>query len=665
MRARDWLWILAPAALLAQPTVAPSPEAGTRRGEDAFGYNFVNSWEIGYRARQLAGEESKYRSDVNFGNGVRLLAAQAGIYSRDGRGKYFDQLVFSTQGLGNDPYQSATLRLEKNRLYRYELGWRQNEYFNPGLVSGRGRQGLDTRRRWQDHDLVLLPESRLRLLAGYSRNSQDGPALATFNIDGALGDEFPVFADIRRKQNEYRLGGVAELRGWRLTLVRSWENFKEDTRHGRTTPSEGDNPADRIRLFNLRRDEPYHGTTRSWRLHLASGERRSYALNGRFTYAGGRRAFVSDEVFTGTNRLGAERNRQLVVFGAGRRPVATGNLTLTLMPTSRLTVGNHTALYHVRMEGDAALTEFNNAVRLPAFVYFEALGIRTLANTTDINYRPSARVGLYGGYQFSTRRIRSRERLDVEGFEEIVPAEQTSTIHAGLLGLRLKPGGPLTLSFTGELGRADRPIYPTSERRYEAFGARAEYRTKTLRLAASAASRWNTNSTALSAHSARGRHYTADAAWTPSARLAVEAGYAKLHLDTASALAYFAAARLITGEQSIYRSNLHTGYAGLRLSLRNRLDIYLGYHRLQDAGDGRAAASQPPAGRAIGSAQAAFRAVQTFPVTYQSPLGRLSVRIRDKLRWNAGYQWYGYAEEFATFQNYRAHTGYTSLSWSF
>ena len=665
MGVRHWLWILAPAAVLAQPTVAPSPEAGTRRGEDAYGYNFVNSWEFGYRARRLAGEESKYRSDVNFGNGVRLLAAQAGIHSRDGRGKYFDQFVWTTQGLGNDPYQSATLRLEKNRLYRYELGWRQNEYFNPGLVSGRARQGLDTRRRWQDHDLVLLPESRLRLLAGYSRNSQDGPALATFHIDGAFGDEFPVFADIRRKQNEYRLGGVAEARGWRLTLVRSWENFKEDTRHRRTTPSEGENPADRVRLFGLRRDEPYHGTTRSWRVHLASGERRRYALNGRFTYAGGERAFVADEVFTGTNRLAAERNRQQVVFGTGRRPVATGNLTLTLMPSRRLTLSNHTALYHMRMEGDAALGEFDNAVRLPVFVYFQALGIRTAANTTDINYRPSARVGLYGGYQMSTRRIRSRERLEVEGFEEVVPAEQSSRIHAGLAGLRLKPVGPVTLSLTGELGRADRPVFPTSERRYEAFGARAEYKTKAFRLAGSAGSRWNTNSAAVSVHSSRGRSYTADAAWTPSTRLAFEAGYAKLHLDTASGLAYFVAAQLIAGEQSLYRSNLHSGHAGFRVSMRNRVELYLGYHRIQDTGDGRTAASQPPEGQAGGSTRAEFRAAQTFPVTYQSPLGRLSVRLHDKLRWNAGYQWYGYGEKFAALQNYRAHTGYISLSWSF
>ena len=60
---------------------------------------------------------------------------------------------------------------------------------------------------------------------------------------------------------------------------------------------------------------------------------------------------------------------------------------------------------------------------------------------------------------------------------------------------------------------------------------------------------------------------------------------------------------------------------------------------------------------------------QTFPLRYLSPQGRISVRINEKLRWNAGYQYYGYHEDFSvlqsTSQNYRAHTGYSSVLWSF
>jgi hypothetical protein len=60
--------------------------------------------------------------------------------------------------------------------------------------------------------------------------------------------------------------------------------------------------------------------------------------------------------------------------------------------------------------------------------------------------------------------------------------------------------------------------------------------------------------------------------------------------------------------------------------------------------------------------------VQTFPLTFDSPIARVSVRLNQKLRWNAGWQFYRYREEFGLYsvnQNYRAHTGYTSLLWSF
>jgi hypothetical protein len=58
-------------------------------------------------------------------------------------------------------------------------------------------------------------------------------------------------------------------------------------------------------------------------------------------------------------------------------------------------------------------------------------------------------------------------------------------------------------------------------------------------------------------------------------------------------------------------------------------------------------------------------AAQTFPLRYLSPSARLSIRITPKLRWNVGYQYYGYREDFSAVQNYRAHTGYSSVSWSF
>src|SRR5581483_3269154 len=254
----------------AQQVVAPTPEqVGPARGENSGNYNIVNSFETGYRFSLIDGNLGKYRSDVNYRNGPRLLGSNLTINSRDGHGHYFDEIVLNTIGLGNDPYQSAVLRVQKNRLYQYDMSWRLNEYYNPGLAFSAGEHLMDTRRRLQDHDLTLFPESRFRLFLGYSRNSQTGPALSTIQLFDNRGDEFPVFQNVARLRNTYRLGGDARLFGFKLTVLHFWDDFKEDTPFGLDGSTLGNNPGDRTTLTQFRRTEPYHGTSPGWFANLS------------------------------------------------------------------------------------------------------------------------------------------------------------------------------------------------------------------------------------------------------------------------------------------------------------------------------------------------------------------------------------------------------------
>src|SRR5690348_2562165 len=162
--------ILLPAAL-GQPTVAPTSEpVGSNRGDNWSDYNIVDSFETGYRFRTFGGSFDQYRSTVNYGDGVRLFSSFLTVNSKDGHGKYFDEISLTTQGLGNDPYESATLRIQKNGLYRYDMVWRLNDYYNPGLRTG-GAAGfhlLDTEYTTQDHDFTLFLQSNVTFFLGYS-----------------------------------------------------------------------------------------------------------------------------------------------------------------------------------------------------------------------------------------------------------------------------------------------------------------------------------------------------------------------------------------------------------------------------------------------------------------------------------------------------------------
>jgi hypothetical protein len=244
---------------------------------------------------------------------------------------------------------------------------------------------------------------------------------------------------------------------------------------------------------------------------------------------------------------------------------------------------------------------------------------------------------------------------------------QTSILNAAVFGLKILPIGPLSILLNGEIGRANQPFTPKSDRNYQQLGARVQYKRKSLRLLAYSQANYNNNSVTFTAYSSHTRTYAVNITWSPESWLSLNADYSKMHLDTLGGIAFFEGGDNPTNSYSFYVSNLHTGNLGARFALGRRADLYLGYSHVQDTGDGRS----NPYNTTVGPDIPAFQAAQTFPMKFLSPLGRLSIVINDRIRWNVGYQYYGYHEDFytgppfTTDRAYRAHTGYTSLLFSF
>ncbi len=639
-----------------QETVAPTvgEPVGSVRGENKGDYNVVQSWEFGYRYALVGGNQGEYRSDVNYHDGIRLLSSSLTVNSRDGHGKWFDEIVLTTQGLGNDPYESATLRVQKNRWYRYDMLWRQNDYFNPGLTVADGAHLEDTTYSWQDHDLTLFPQSWFRVRAGYSRVGQNGPALTTEQEFDSRGTVYPIFRNIRQQFNEYRLGGDVMLKGFRFTAQRRWEYFKEDTTDNVTG------------ALNFYRAAPYRGRTPGWMANLY-GERKWIAVNGRFTYAGGKGDFVQNETAMGIDRFGSAQNRQIIVTGNGDRPVLTGDVNFTVFPAGRFSIINNTSVANTRMSGNNLYEQFDNASFTYSTIAFQSLNIRLITNATDLKYRFSKKLDVFAGYRFAERRIQSVEDASTPGepFSGVV-AQQANHTEAGVAGGNWLPYKGLRLHLEGEIGRNDNPFTPVSLRNYHAIRGKAQYRAKKWSAGGGYLENYNNNSIQITAYSSRARTYSADASWNARSWVSLDASYTKLHLDTIGGINFFAGspfAQEVTGTQSLYVSNIHAGNLGLRFTLTKRADLYVGYNITKDVGDGRSSLAAQPT--AIGQV---FYNVQTFPLTYQSPLLRLSVRITEKVRYNLGYQYYGYNEQFglfSTYENFHANTGYSSLLWTF
>ena len=217
-------------AAFGQPPVVPTPETvGNPRGENWGDYNLTNSFEAGYRLADVNGNEGKYRSDVNYGNGIRLFSSSFSANSKDGHGKLFDEILLNTLGLGGDPYESVNLRIQKNRLYRYDMLWRTNDYYNPALTIDNGAHFRDTSHLMLDNELTLFPQSKIQFHFGYSRNNQDGPGLSTVQLFDDRGNIFTPFLNVKRINNEFRIGNDIQFRGFKFSWMHAWDNFREDS----------------------------------------------------------------------------------------------------------------------------------------------------------------------------------------------------------------------------------------------------------------------------------------------------------------------------------------------------------------------------------------------------------------------------------------------------
>jgi hypothetical protein len=642
---------------LAQPPIAPSPTpAGDSAGDSAKGYNVVNNFEVGDRFRTVAGSLEQYRSSVNYGNGIRLLSGSVVANSVDGHGKLFDQLVLNTSGLGNDPYQFSSVRLERNRTYRYEMSFRENAYFNPGLLTGGGASlhEMDTNYRMQDHNLTLFPQSRFKFFLGYTGSGQTGPAF--ISDENRPGFQF---SNVRRSWNEYRVGSEFTLAGVRVNWMRGWEDFKQDDIFGLSNAGvPGFAGTSDPGLISRSKADPYHGTNPYWRVALFQ-DRRWFNWNGRFTYTAGQRNFLMNETL---NTVAGARVSTTQIYNSGnaQRPIATGNLNFAITPNSKLSFVNSTAVYSMRTQGSGTFTQLSPGTPATSVTY-NYLGIRTVANDSNVNYQWTKIVGLYAGYHYSDRLIQSNE--STTGLGNFV-ARQTSILNSVNFGVRIRPWQPLLLQAGGEVGTANRPFTPIAPKNFQTFKGRAQYRARNLQLSTSVSTDYNNNSITVSSFASKSRRYTADGSWTPQSWISIDAGYSKMHLDTLGGIAYIVATpspRLITGEQSLYVSNLHTIYTGIRFSYKTRAEVYAGLTRVQDVGDGRTTA----VGTGQASARLAFQVAQAFPLVFVSPSARVSVKINNHVRWNAGYQYYGYNQDFQAGLGYRANTGYSSLSVSF
>jgi hypothetical protein len=702
------------------PQASATPQTSSNGNGDTLGdYAVISSIEFGYRGLSVDGDHNKYRSDLNYSAGPRLFDTSFLLKARDGHnGGLFDSLLVVSTGWGADPYGQMRLSVENPKWYRFDGSYRRFKYFrflntlaNPNWVFNppefsvppnpvTGEHGFDTEQQLGDFDLTILPKNRLvRFNVGFSPERYSGPAFTNYHVGG---NEFFLLSELRSRANDFRFGVDGKLGPVDYSFLQGFRRFRDDSFIDLgATPGINVNPTT-ASLNSIHRDEPTRGKVNYTRLSLHSLVAQRLDLTARYIYSKATSNSLFSEGVTGVNwnarvsgwpptppnsspntlNLGTYNITQDV-----ERPNTIGDFGVTWLATNKLRISNTFRVEDFEINGVGSFSDFFSITRpitggtrtdtvgfnnLPANV---VTGYRKYQNTFEGDYAFNPRHSIHLGYRYGHRRIEEFFSGFDFGSNGSLPApspstsqsEQVNNTHAILGGFKSRLAGNWTIWFDGEHGTADNVFSRIGNYDYTYIRAKTRYSiTNKVSINLALITRNNANPSEIAGVSledfgvsTKSRVFTSALDWTVTPRLSLNAGYNYNWVNSNAVVDYFFNGVRHPEGRSLYFMRNNFFYVDTVSQLAPRATLFIGYRINKDNGQGTRV-SDPTGNPGF--------LVTSYPMSFQSPEGRLAFRLHRRLDWNVGYQYYNYNESVLVGprpQNYHAHMPYTSLRFYF
>lgn len=662
------------------PTASPSPQSSPEANDSVGDYEVISSIEFGARGLSVDGSHNKYESDLNYRAGVRLFDSSFFLRHKDQNGGAFDQFLVNSSGWGGDPTGFTRINVAKAGAYRFDANIRRSKYFNAltnlanPLNRTVGQHTQDTRHQFGNYDLTVFPESdRLRLYFGFSRDTREGPTITTLRFGG---DEYAVDSNQEMRANDFRAGIDAKVVGFDLSFLQGFRYFKDDTSQTVNVTNIGNNITNNSRIDNLFREVPTSGRHFFTRFSVHRLIARKLDFTGRLIYLSGTSRYALFEQVRGRLSNGnLTVPETFTARGEAKRPSAVGDVGLTLLATDKLRISNTFRFDNFRINGELPLTDFQrlttnagvplNSILTTSF-FARTTKYRRYMNTIEADYQFNPRLAVHAGYRFTDRHIEifHLDRTNSLSSENEIQDNQT---HAAIFGLKAKPVKSWSIYFDGEHGNADNVFIRLGNNDYTNFRVRNRITpSSNLALNFSLTTKDNTNAADVITNPlvvplvppgagpelldvrVKTRNFGSSIDWTPDSRLSLSGGYTHLRLTSNAGIIIPISGQRRLGE-SQYFSRDHFFYFNTFIRPIPRLTLYAGYRINKEEGQGDRVSTSNVV------------LIDSYPMTFQSPEARLSLKLNRHLEWNLGYEYYNYRDRFFPVQNYHAHLPYTSL----
>jgi len=661
---------LAPVAVRAQDPPKPTTD----------GYTIDMSTELGARFLGNSGSEAKYRSDLNYGKGFRLFDYNLLMRHVGDSGSLFDTMRVSAHGWGGDPSAYTRVEAEKTKWYRFDMNFRRFDYFSALTTIANGLHTADLTRRFGDYNLTLLPQNdRIRINIGYTSDYQSGPSFSTNKYSNLIAgsslasDEFQVSTPVKDHSNDFRIGADGKLLGFSLSFMQGFRYFSQDTANIISTFTPGNNDKASINTFSRQMPVRGHLPYTRFSVNRLFGDKLDFT--GRFVYSAANSNYSVVEKTTGK-----DKNLNNIILdsftgsGSARRLSSMGDVGLSYYATDKLILSETFRINTFHISGGDQLNGLVNRTTptnspladiISVGSDFNLTSYRQYLNQVEADYKFTKRFSAHGGYRYTNRHILMNDFHSAAQ----VPATPTVTTsldtfdnstNAGFVGFRAIPVSYWTVYGDFEKGTADNVFIRTANYDYTNFRIRNVVKpTKTLAINGSFIYKNNANPTVnplavppqTLGVDTKIRAVSTSVDWDPNNKVSVSAGYTynRAHTNAAIKLAVLGLSGLQNGT-SRYFVDDNFAFANVRVHVNSRAVISVGYRIDNDSGQGDVVPVSPT------------DLVSSYPLKFQSPEARLSIRITRNVDWNAGWQYYSYKERFATNQNYTANQAYSSLT---
>ncbi len=538
MRKSLWLFVvllLMPSWALAQAGAAGTPTPAAAEGKDISDYHIEQSIELGYRFSEVNGSGSMFDTFINQHAGPRFLDQTLSMHSLNNAGVLFDDLNVSSFGWGGDPENVGRVSVSKNKWYDFSFLFRRDQNFfdydllanplnpptsTPHLPVGFSPHEMQIRRRMYDTGLTLMPQSKVTLRLGHTRNRSEGPSFSSFHegTDPLLDQAWNV------TQNDYHFGvDFKMLSKTNLSYDQFLEYDRNDTNWSLSpynvfllpdgTPvslglpinSDAGQPCTPVfrndsvntrcnGYFAYTRSQRVRTTTPTESLSLQSTYLKRVNLVARATYSSADMNSPYAEFFDGL--VTRTNERQFTFSGPAhvRRIAVTSDLGVTVELTSKLNLSDNFRYDNWHMPGTwdslatatvglgtrvTLLSPLGPTETTTAFVA-NFLGQKSFLNLIQAEYLASKHFGVHVGFRFRHRHVFKAEPetfTDPEaGLAEFEGDSIDVNEYTPVVGVWFRPTSALRINLEAEATSADNFITRISPRQRQNYRARASYR---------------------------------------------------------------------------------------------------------------------------------------------------------------------------------------------